>query len=149
MIAASSHRKLTGPLLARLGLCVLFIAAAVSVYLYALVSVIVDPAVVSGWTAEPVPERTVDLLGLAVELPGGAYLAMTGLLACLAVATFLAFVLIEERFAVALGDALLRLPADRLLALALPFLHLTEERIVDGDPLSDDFDVGTFGDSGL
>lgn len=143
-IAANSHRKLTRPLLARLGVCVLFVAAAVSVYLYALVSVIVDPAVVAGWIDEPVPQRTVDVLGLAVDLPGSSYLAMTGLLGCLAVATFLAFVLIEERFSVAFGDALLRLPADRLLALALPFLHLTEERIVGGDPLPDDFDVGTF-----
>ncbi len=145
-IAASSRRKLTRPLLARLAVCALFIAGAVSVYLYALITVIVDPAVVAEWTDRPVPERMVDLFGLAVELPVGSYLAMTALLTCLAVATFLGFVLIEERFSVALGDALLRLPADRLLALALPFLHLTEERIVDGDPLSDDFDVGTFGE---
>ena len=149
LIAASSHRKLTGPLRARLVICVLFISAAVSVYLYALVSVIVDPRVVAGWTDGRVPERTVELLGLAVELPGGPYLAMTALLACLAVATFLAFVLMEERFSVVLGDALLRLPADRLLALALPFLHLSEERIVHGDPLPEDFDVGTFGDPGV
>ncbi len=70
------------------------------------------------------------------------YLAITTLLACLAVATFLAFTLIEERFSIALGDALLRLPTDRLLALALPYLHLQEDCIVNGDPLPDDSGVG-------
>lgn len=148
LIAASSYRKLARPLLARLAVCVLFVAAAVSIYLYALAVVIVDPTIVAGWTGDSVPERTVSALGTTIELPGGPYLAMTALLACLAVATFLAFVLIEERFSVALGDALLRLPADQLLALALPFLHLTEERIGDGDQLSDDFDVGDFRDAG-
>lgn len=145
-IAASAHRRITEPLLARLALCVLFVAAAVSVYLYAIVSLVVDRTIVEQWTGERVPIATLDLPGLVVTLPGGPYLAISALLTCLAVATFLAFVLTEERFSVALGDALLRLPVDRLLALALPFLHLSEERIIEGDPLPDAFDVGNFGD---
>lgn len=149
LLAATAGPRLTRPLLGRLAVCVGFIAVAVTLYLYALVSTIVRPDVVAGWTGDTVPVYELDLLGIAMSLPTGPYLAITSLLACLAVATFLAFTLIEERFSIALGDALLRLPADRLLALALPYLHLQEERVVDGDPLPEDFDIGAWpsGDS--
>lgn len=142
LLAATAAPKLIRPLLGRLAMCVGFIAVAVTLYLYALIGTIVRPDVVAGWTGAIVSIQQIDLFGMAMSLPTGPYIAITGLLACLAVATFLAFALIEERFSIAIGDALLRLPADRLLALALPYLHLQEERIVEGDPLPDDFDIG-------
>ncbi len=142
LLATTTGPRLTRPLLARLAVCVGFIAVTVTLYLYALIATIVRPDVVADWTGERVAIHKLNLFDIVVSLPAGPYFAVTALLASLAVATFLAFALIEERFSIALGDALLRLPADQLLALALPYLHLQEERIVDGDPLPEEFDIG-------
>ena len=72
----------------------------------------------------------------------GGYFRLVAMLGILATAIFLAFALLEERFSTALGDALLRLPADRLLALALPYLALREERLTTLDDELDDWDPG-------
>jgi hypothetical protein len=93
-----------------------FLAVSIAIYLYAIVATVIRPGVVTEWTEKHVPTHEVSVLFLQLTLPAGPYLAVTGLLTCLAVATFLAFSLIEERFAVALGDALLRVPTDALLA---------------------------------
>ncbi|MEJ7784842.1 MAG: hypothetical protein WKF96_08565 [Solirubrobacteraceae bacterium] len=146
-LAATAGRRLTAPLSARLAVFVGFLAVSIAIYLYAIVATVIRPGVVTEWTEKHVPTHEVSVLFLQLTLPAGPYLAVTGLLTCLAVATFLAFSLIEERFAVALGDALLRVPTDALLALALPFLELTEEWIIEGDSLPDDFDVETFGEN--
>ena len=141
-IVAAGSTRLSAPLLGRLTLCILFVGGAVSVYLYAILSAMVQPAVATAWANERVPLLELHFAGANVSLPGGPFFGVTALLATLAVATFLAFVLLEERFAVALGDALLRLPVDRVLALALPFLNLLEERIAQGDPVADSLDIG-------
>jgi hypothetical protein len=84
----------------------------------------------------------VHILGVTAWFPGGIYIRVVVLLGVIATATFLAFAVLEERFSTALGDALLRLPADRMLGLALPYLALREERLASEDAAFDDWDPG-------
>ncbi len=74
LLAATAGKRLTRPLLARLALCMGFIAVSVTIYLYVLIGVVVSPDVVTEWTGDTVPIRELELLGIAVQLPGGAYL---------------------------------------------------------------------------
>ncbi|MGZ4326237.1 MAG: hypothetical protein ACXVHB_32710 [Solirubrobacteraceae bacterium] len=139
LIAAAEEDALRWPLRARLALCVVVVAAALTAYLYVVLATMIDPAVARAWSHEDVPIGHLHAAGITLWLPGGIYFRLVGLLGVLATATFLAFSLLEGRFSTALGDVLLRLPADRLLALALPYLALREERLAAGgsDALDD------------
>jgi hypothetical protein len=145
LIAATESDQLKRPLGWRLALCTLFVATTVCGYIYLLLAVLVSPDVASDWISATVPVSQIDVIGITLDFPGGIFVTMTLLLGCLATAIFLAFAVLEESFSTAIGDALLRLPVDRVLVLAMPYLNLVEERIEHGDPLPDDFDVGAPG----
>jgi hypothetical protein len=142
VIAASESTTLHRPLQGRLAVCVIVVGVALSTYLYVVLATLVDPNVAHDWSNESVPVWHINLIGAEVSFPGGIYVRVVVMLGTLATATFLAFALLEERFSNALGDALLRLPADRLLALALPYLRLREERIDSQDDVLDEWDPG-------
>jgi hypothetical protein len=141
-IAATEAKTLSRPLAWRLGVCTAFVGLLLSAYIYALLTVLVSRHVAQAWTATEVPVRSIDIALTTLQLPGGVYLQVTALLGCLATATFLAFALLEERFAATLGDSLLKVPVDRLLVLALPYVALLELAIEEGGDLSPDFDIG-------
>lgn len=143
IVAAAEGDALRRPLQARLAVCVIFVGLVLTAYLYVILATIIDPHVARAWTGQDVPIARLHVLHVVISAPGGIYLHVVGVLGVLATATFLAFALLEERFSTALGDALLRLPADRLLALALPYLALREERVRSADDALDEWDPGT------
>lgn len=143
IIAASEGSALRDPLLGRLAVCVVVVAVVSSAYLYAVLAVVIDPAVAGGWVREPVPTTVVQFAGVEAVLPGGIYLQVVALLGTLATAISLAFVLLEDRFSSALRDSLVRLPADDLLVLCIPYLSLREQRIACDDDRGDQFDPGS------
>jgi hypothetical protein len=143
IIAAAEGDALRRPLQARLAMCVIVVGLVLTAYLYVVLATIIDPRVANAWSRQHVPTSRLDVLHVVVWFPGGIYLHVVGVLGVLATATFLAFALLEERFSTALADALLRLPADRLLALALPYLALREERLASDDDDLDGWDPGT------
>ena len=142
LLAVSEGDALRRPLIARLVLCIVVVAVTLTVYLYAILATVIDPHVARAWSGEPVGLGSVHVLGLTAHLPGSIYVRVVVLLGVIATATFLAFAVLEERFSTALGDALLKLPADRLLVLALPYLALREERLASEDAAFDDWDPG-------
>lgn len=128
-IEAKAGESLQQPLTARLGLTTALVGLALVVYIYALCATVVPIEVASAWTGAEIPSTEVQALGETVTVPGGAYLKLALLLGLAATATFLSFALVEERFAAALTDALLREPSDKLLVLAIPYLGLREQAI--------------------
>jgi hypothetical protein len=143
LIAASEGDALKRSLWGRLGLCVIVVAVSLTAYLYVILATVIDPHVAHAWAHEDIPTWDFRLFGSDVFVPGGVYLQVVALLGALATATFLAFALLEDRFSTALADALLRLPADRLLALAVPYLALREERVESDSDDLDDWDPGS------
>lgn len=128
-LTAAEGRVLQRPLTARLTLTVVAVALLLGLYLYLLCSAVVPSEIAERWVSSPVETADLSLLGLTVTLKLGAYLKLAGLLGLAATASFLSFAVVEERFASALTDALLRDPADRFLVLALPYLRAHEERL--------------------
>jgi hypothetical protein len=143
LVAASEGGGLGRSLWVRLALCALVVGVALTVYLYVILATVIDPVAAHAWAGQHVPTWDLRVLGTDIYFPGGVFLRVVGLLGTLATATFLAFALLEDRFSTALGDALLRLPVDRLLVLAVPYLALREERVASDDADYDEWDPGT------
>jgi hypothetical protein len=126
LVSATEGPSLQRPLTARLMVTVAAVGLLLTAYIYALCSSVVAIDTIESWTGmETVPSTEV----LGLTLHGGVYLKVASLLGIAATATFLSFALIEDRFATALTKALLRDPADHLLALALPYVALREGAI--------------------
>ena len=88
------------------------------------------------------PTTVVRFAGVDAVLPGGIYLQVVALLGTLATAIFLAFGIVRTAFHTALRDSLVRLPADDLLVLCIPYLSLREQRIEHDNDDRDQFDPG-------
>jgi hypothetical protein len=129
-LAAAEGDLLQRPLTARLAITVLVVGALVSAYIYFLCAAVVPTDVVANWTHGSVGGTDIRALGTSVHLPCGPYPSLAVLLGIAATATFLSFAIVEERFAAAMTDALLRAPADGFLSLALPYVRLREEAIL-------------------
>lgn len=114
------------PLTAYLAITVGAIGVLLSLYVYLLCSAVIPSDVAAEWSGVHVPQTHLALAGVSVTLKGGPFLKLAALLGIAATATYLSFALIEERFATALTDALLRDPTDRFLVLALPYINLRE-----------------------
>jgi hypothetical protein len=131
---------LQSPLTAYLLITVAAVGALLSLYIYLLCSAVVPSDLAAQWSHSSVPQTEIELVGTSITLSGGPFLKLAALLGLVATAVFLAFALIEERFATALTDALLRDPSDRFLVLALPYLNLRErilyETFAKGGPQS-------------
>lgn len=140
-LAAAEGHVLRRPLTARLLITTAVIGLLLTGYVYALLAATVPPDLAAGWTAAAVPQHKVSLSGLSLTLPGGAYIALAALLGVFATAIFLAFVVTEDRVAVALAEALLREPIDRFLVLALPFTSLVEWALENG------YELGTLSET--
>ena len=123
---------LQAPLTGRLAVTISAVGLLLSAYIYLLCSAVIRIDRAEAWSGVDTPAATVDILGLSCSFPGGPYLYLAALLGLAATATFLSFALVEERFAQALTDALLRDPTDRFLALALPYVKLSEDAIEAG-----------------
>jgi hypothetical protein len=102
-------------------------------YVFLLCSAVVPAEIATQWTSHHIPSTSIDVFGLSVHLHGGPYLKVAALLGMAATATFLSFAVVEERFAAALTDALLRDPADRFLVVALPYLFLRDAELAAAD----------------
>ena len=131
-LQAAASGTLQSPLTGRLALTVGVVGALLSAYVYLLCSAVVPAGLAREWTGAIAPAVELHLLGVTVTLHGGAFLNLAALLGLAATATFLSFALVEERFAKAMTDALLREPTDRFLALALPYVNLWEGAIEQG-----------------
>ena len=131
-LQAAAAGSLQSPLTGRLALTVGVIGALLSAYVYLLCSAVVPAGLAGEWTGAVAPAAELHLLGATVTLHGGAFLNLAALLGLAATATFLSFALVEERFAKAMTDALLREPTDRFLVLALPYVSLWEDAIEQG-----------------
>lgn len=127
-LAASERETLLAPLAVRLTITTLTFGLVLTAYIYCLTSVTVPPKLVQEWVGHVVPLHHLHIVA-TLTLPAGPYLRLAALLGTVATATFLGFVIIEERFAAALTDALLRAPVDRFLGLALPYVYLEERQI--------------------
>lgn len=126
---AASGATFRRPLLGRLLLTVTLVTAILFSYIYLLTSAVIAGSLAERWSASTPPSTELHPLGISVTLHGGPYLTLAVLLGLVASATFLAFVLVEERFAAALTGALLRDPGERFLLLALPYLALREHQL--------------------
>jgi len=126
LLSATEGSTLQAPLTSRLILTIGIVGALLTTYIYALCSMVVPADTVRAWTSEAgIP--AINVLGVTIH--GGPYLQVASLLGIAATATFLSFALIEDRFAAALTNALLRDPVDQLLVLALPYLALRDQAI--------------------
>jgi hypothetical protein len=110
-----------------LGLCVFG-------YLYLLSAILVAPEIAAKWSGQVVPETTLAMLGLSVDLPGGPYLAITALLSIVALGAFFALITVEESYSRAMAEALLYEPVNDYLLLGLPYVRLRERKILDEAP---------------
>jgi hypothetical protein len=128
-LQAAIGRTLAAPLTGRLAVTVGVVGLLLSAYIYLLCSAVVRIDRAAAWSGQKVPSSAIDVLGVHCLIAGGPYLYLSALLGLAATATFLSFALVEERFAQALTDALLSDPTDRLLALALPYVRLSEDAI--------------------
>jgi hypothetical protein len=137
-LSAAEGSVLQAPLTARLLLTVSAVGLLLSLYIYLLCSTVVSADVASQWTGGTIPSTEVSVAGLSVIFHGGPFLQLSAMLGIAATATFLSFALVEDRFATALTDALLRDPADRFLTLALPYVQLRETSV--GEAVSGGFD---------
>lgn len=131
-LRAAVGETLQAPLTGRLGLTVAIVGILFSSYIYMLCLAVVPVGIARNWSHAAVPSSSVDLLGISITFHGGPYLSLAALLGLAATATFLSFALVEERFAKALTDALLRDPTDRFLVVALPYVNLWEAAIEAG-----------------
>lgn len=131
-LGAAVGETLQAPLTGRLGLTIAIVGILFSAYIYLLCLAVVPIGIARNWSHAAVPSRNVDLLGISITFHGGPYLSLAALLGIAATATFLSFALVEERFANALTDALLRDPTDRFLVVALPYVNLWEAAIETG-----------------
>lgn len=131
-LRAAAGETLQAPLTGRLALTIGAVGILFSVYVYLLCSAVVPAGIAREWSTVDVPSTSVALLGISIHFHGGPYLSLAALLGLAATATFLSFALVEERFAKALTDALLRDPTDRFLVLALPYMSLWEGAIEQG-----------------
>lgn len=131
-LRAAAGETLQAPLTGRLALTIGVVGILFSAYVYLLCSAVVPAGIAGEWSAVAVPSTNVDAFGASIHFHGGPYLSLAALLGLAATATFLSFALVEERFAKALTDALLRDPTDRFLILALPYMSLWEAAIEKG-----------------
>jgi hypothetical protein len=97
------------------------IGLAATAYLYLLSVAAVPRQVAEKWSGESVPMARIDLL-VEVSLPLGSYLELAAFLGIAATAIFLALVITDQRYTVALTDALLHQPAYRSVVLGIPYL---------------------------
>jgi hypothetical protein len=126
-VYGATRNPLRRPLVGRLAITTIAVGLLLTAYIFALCSFVVPVSVASEWSQTTVPSTDVHAFGLDIVLHGGPYLKLAALFGLVATATFLAFAVVEERFATALTDALLREPIDRFLVLALPYLNLREQ----------------------
>jgi hypothetical protein len=131
-LQAAAGGSLQSPLTGSLALTVGAVCLLLTAYVYLLCSAVVPAGLAADWTGMAAPGTELHLLGATVTLHGGAFLNLAALLGLAATATFLSFALVEERFAKALTDALLREPTDRFLVLALPYVRSWEDAIEQG-----------------
>ncbi len=117
------------PLAARLLLTIAVVGVLLFIYIYLLSSAVVAGPLAERWSGASLPSVHLDLVVTTITLYGGPYLKLAGLLGLVATATFLAFALVEERFASALTAGLLREPGEGFLVLALPYLALREHQL--------------------
>lgn len=125
---ASERDVLLTPLAVRLVLTTIVIGAVLTAYIYLLTVVTVPTSVAHVWLSHVVRLQRVHVL-FTLWLPFGPYLRVASMLGTVATATFLGFVMIDDRFAAALTDALLGAPVDRFLVLALPYVALAERNV--------------------
>jgi hypothetical protein len=123
---------LVAPLTGRLAITVGVTGFLFTGYIYLLCSAVVPLRIAIAWSQASTPSTHLSILGVSWTLGGGPYVHLAVLLGLAATATFLSFALVEERFARELTDALLRDPTDRFLALALPYISLSEKAIEAG-----------------
>lgn len=100
-----------------------FVLISIYVYLVAIVAVPID-------LAETWSESNIQKVAVFGEvLPVDVYFRVAFLMGIVGTAGFLAFVVIEDRFAAAMTTALLRRPLDRFLSLAIPLIHLRDRSL--------------------
>jgi hypothetical protein len=114
------------PLTGYLAITVVAIGVLLSLYVYLLCSAVVPRDLAAEWSGVHVPQTQLAVAGVSITLKGGPFIKLAALLGIAATATYLSFALVEERFATALTDSLLRDPTDRFLVLALPYINLRE-----------------------
>lgn len=131
-LRAIAGETLQAPLTSRLALTVGVVGILFSAYVYLLCAAVIPVQIAEEWSKVAVPSTEIALLGISIPILGGPYLSLAALLGLAATATFLSFALVEERFAEALTDALLRDPTDRFLVVALPYVSLWEAAIEQG-----------------
>lgn len=97
------------------------IAIAVAAFIYILAMASVPMETAQQWAGSPIPTGDVSLAAIDITLPLGPYLMVPALLAVIATAVFLAFVLTEDRYSVTLYDTLVYEPARRWILLGVPY----------------------------
>ncbi len=112
-------------------------------YVYALSAVTVPHTLAEEWSRTEVPQANLAF----VELPGGAYLAVAGLLTMFAAAAFIALTITEEHFSNAMTDAVLRAPARSFLLQALPYQAACSNGTANGPTVEDARDDGKSSES--
>jgi hypothetical protein len=122
-LAAGFRRRIT----TRLVLTVISVGITAFVLVYGLAWLTVARDVAADWASvseTPAAINTVDLLGVPVPL--GPYVKVATLVAILAVAIFIAFVVTTGSLSAEFRDAFIETPATTALLLAVPYL--AEER---------------------
>jgi len=107
------------------------IAIAVAAFIYILAIASVPTETAQQWAGSPIPTGDVSLAAIDVTFPLGPYLMVPALLAVIATAVFLAFVLTEDRYSATLYDTLVYEPARRWILLGVPY---SQVRALWGDP---------------
>jgi hypothetical protein len=128
-LRAAAGDTLISPLTGRLAVTVGVVGVLFSAYVYALCLAVVPLEIAADWSEATVSSHVVSAFGVQLTFHSGPYVALAVLLGLAATATFLSFALVEDRFATAMTDALLRDPTDRFLVLALPYVSLWEAAI--------------------
>jgi apolipoprotein N-acyltransferase len=107
------------------------IAIAVAAFIYILAMASVPMETAQQWAGSPIPTGDVSLAAIDITLPLGPYLMVPALLAVIATAVFLAFVLTEDRYSVTLYDTLVYESARHWILLGVPYSRVRERW---GDP---------------
>lgn len=107
------------------------IAIAVAAFIYILAMASVPTETAQQWAGSSIPTGDVSLAAIDVTFPLGPYLMVPALLAVIATAVFLAFVLTEDRYSATFYDTLVYEPARRWILLGVPYGQV---RVRWGDP---------------
>jgi hypothetical protein len=121
--ALASHFRRT--LARRLLPTVVVTGALAAAYLYGVACLAVARPVAQTWSGVPAETIRSDLI-VTIDLPVGPYLSIAVFLGVVATAIFMTLVLTDDRYSLALSEALLRNPVEVSLALGVPYLALKE-----------------------